>query len=184
MDFDEVADALAPLGQADAAAEYHGALCGALCVLPPQEIDLLRLIETADGLPAGAAQARPVLERLREETLEALSDEAMRFQPLLPGDEAALVPRVNALTTWCQGFLFGLASKPGLDLKRCSDELREVVRDLTELTHAAVGDETDAEIEETAYTELVEYVRVGAQLVFMELHPRPTLDPSASHHLH
>ena len=36
----------------------------------------------------------------------------------------------------------------------------------------------------TDLAELVEYLRVGAQLVFMELHPRPTLDPSDSLHLH
>ncbi len=75
------------------------------------------------------------------------------------------------------------ASRPGLDLKKLSDEAREIIQDLTEFTQAAVGDE-DPDIEEGAYTELVEYVRVGAQLLYMELHPRPTLDPAESQHLH
>ena len=30
----------------------------------------------------------------------------------------------------------------------------------------------DLEVEEDAYAELVEYIRVGAQLIYMELHPR------------
>ncbi len=77
-----------------------------------------------------------------------------------------------------------MASRPGLDLNRLTDEGREIVRDFTQFTHAVVGDEDDANLEETAYAELVEYVRVGAQLLFMELHPRPTLDPSESQHLH
>ena len=181
MDFDALSDALAPLGDPDAAAEYHGTLCGALSVCEPEKIDLLRLIESDEALPP---DVRPALERLRGETLAALGDETMRFQPLLPDDAAALVPRVNALASWCHGFLFGLASRRELDLARCSEEVREIVHDFTELTRAVVGDETDVNIEESAYTELVEYVRVGAPLVFMELHPRPTLDPSDSQHLH
>ena len=181
LDFDALAETLA--GSTELAAEFHGALCGALCVHAAKDVDLLRLVETAEGGPLAAA-LRPSLERLCTETLEALADDSMRFAPLLPDDDTALVPRTHALAAWCQGFLFGLSSKGGLDLARCTEDLREVVRDFTELTRAAVGDESDLNIEETAYAELVEYVRVGAQLVFMELHPRPTLDPSDSQRLH
>jgi uncharacterized protein len=184
IDYDALNAALQRLGYVDEAAEYHGALCGALCVHEAQDIDLLRLIDPSPDAAAAAGETRQVLERLRAETLDALSDEDMRFQPLLPDDEAALVPRVNALVEWCQGFLYGLASRPNLDLERCSTDVREVVRDFSELMHASVGDETDTNIEEAAYAELVEYVRVGAQLVFMELHPRPTLDPSDSQQIH
>ncbi len=183
LDYESLAETLAGAGPAELAAEYHGALCGALCVHLEKDVDLLRLVETDEGAPL-AAGLRPALERLRGETLEALADETMRFHPLLPDDETALVTRVYGLSAWCQGFLFGLSSKGGLDLARCSEDLREVVRDFTELTRAVVGEEADLNIEETAYVELVEYVRVGAQLVFMELHPRPTLDPSDSHRLH
>lgn len=178
-----LAATLQHIGLGEEASEYHGALCGALCVREPRDVDVLHVIEPARPA-AGGGQVRGALERLRAETFEALCDEAMSFEPLLPDDEAALVPRVQALAAWCQGFLYGLASKPGLDLERCSADLREIVRDFTELTQAAVGDEADSNIEESAYTELVEYVRVGAQLVFMELHPRPTLDPTESNQLH
>lgn len=183
MEFDALADVLSPLEQIDAASEYHGALCGALCVREPARIDLLRLIES-DRPEALPTSARPALERLRDETIEALTDEAMRFAPLLPDDAVALVPRVHALAAWCSGFLFGLASRPELDLQRYSDEVREIVHDFTELTRATVGEEADANIEEGAYAELVEYIRVGAQLVFMEMHPRPALDPTDSQQLH
>src|SRR3546814_8517783 len=101
----------------------------------------------------------------------------MLFDLLLPDDDVALVPRVRALGAWCDGFLFGLASRPGLDLKKLTEEAQEIIRDFTEFTQAAVGDDDDQNVEETAYTELVEYVRVGAQLLYMELHPRPTIDP-------
>ncbi len=183
IDYERLGDVLARLGAADAAAEYHGALCGALSVRVPAEIDLLRLIEI-EGAGSSDSQVRAELQRVCAQVLASLQDSEMAFQPLLPDDDAALVPRVRALASWCEGFLFGLASKPGLDLARCSEETQEVVRDFTQFTQAAVGESDDPDLEETAYTELVEYVRVGAQLVFMELHPRPTLDPSESRQLH
>lgn len=185
MSYDELNAVLQRIGYVDDAAEYHGALCGALSVRRPEDIDLFGLIDTGDRAPARRdAEAQDALQRLRIETFDALADEDMSFEPLLPDDEAALVPRVQALVAWCEGFLYGLASKAGLDLQRCSEDAREIIRDFTDLTQAAVGDEADPNIEENAYAELVEYVRVGAQLVFMELHPRPTLDPSNSQQLH
>src|SRR3546814_9099289 len=117
-------------------------------------------------------------------TVETLQDSDMAFDLLLPDDDAALVPRVRALGAWCEGFLFGLASRPGLDQKKLTEEAQEIIRDFTEFTQAAVGDDDDQNVEETAYTELVAYVRVGAQMLYMELHPRPTIAPAESKHLH
>ncbi|WP_028080590.1 UPF0149 family protein [Solimonas soli] len=180
--YEQLSEALARLGRGDDAAEYHGALCGALSVAKPNDIDLLRLIEHGEAVP-NDAEARRTLAALRDETVEALQDSEMRFDLLLPDDEVALVPRVRALVAWCEGFLYGLASRPGVKLDKLSGDAREIVRDLTEFTQAAVGDD-DPDIEEGAFAELVEYVRVGAQLLYMELHPRPTLDPAESQHLH
>jgi len=184
IDYDALSEALARIDHGDDAAEYHGALCGALCVAKAEQIDLLRLIEHDAHAVPNDAQARAVLVALREATVDALQDSDMGFDLLLPDDDTALVPRVRALGAWCEGFLFGLASRPGLDLRKLSEEAQEIVRDFTEFTQAAVGDEDDANVEETAYAELVEYVRVGAQLLYMELHPRPTLDPAESNQLH
>jgi uncharacterized protein YgfB (UPF0149 family) len=168
--YDELADALSRLGFSQEPAEYHGALCGALCVKEPAEIDPLRLLEGArGGAEAGAAQA---LDRLRGESAEAFSGTEMDFAPLLPDDEEELPRRVRALGAWCEGFLFGLASGKPLSMKSVSPELKEIVHDFTEFTRAGVGDDEDVELEENAYAELVEYIRVGAQLIYLELHER------------
>ena len=177
--YDELADALSHLGFTQEAAEYHGALCGALCVKQPAEIDPLRVLESsgktgdADG---GAAQA---LHRLRGESANSFTDAALGFVPLLPDDQEELPQRVRALSAWCEGFLFGLSSGKPLSMKQCSAEFKEIVHDFTEFTKAGLGDDEDAEVEENAYAELVEYVRVGAQLIYLELHERAT-EPSAS----
>lgn len=185
--YEELSAALTRIGYTEDPAEYHGTLCGALCVKPPEEINLLQLLDVgSEDLPplTPDAQSQAALRRLCSESLNMLQDEDMGFAPLLPDDDSALAPRVLALAAWCEGFLFGLASRPGLNLKSCSEEVREVIRDFTQFTQATLGDNEDMELEEGAYVELVEYIRVGAQLVFMEFRAKPTPDPSESKHLH
>ena len=153
------------------ASEYHGALCGALCVHLPTEIEPMQLLERVVSEPA-VPEARAPLLSLRDATLRELADADSGVRLLLPDDELPLALRARALGQWCEGFLFGLASRGGLNLRQASPEVREVVEDLTQFTHAEFHEGDDAEVEEEAYAELVEYVRVGMQLVFMELAPR------------
>lgn len=183
--YEDLSAVLARLGYDDDAAAYHGALCGALCVKPPKDIDLLQLLELAAEEPPQADKpSLQLLARLREQTLYSLQDGELGFTPLLPDDEAELAARVGALVAWCSGFLFGLANRPQLDLEACSDEAREIIQDFSQFTKASIGSDDNAELEETAYAELVEYIRVGAQLIYMELRPRPTPDPQGSSKLH
>jgi hypothetical protein len=150
------------------ASEAHGTLAGALCAAPVYRFeDWLREI-----LPEG--QARPgasaPLQQLYTTTSQSLSGDEMLFEPLLPGDEDPLDARAAALAQWCQGFLYGLGSAHIHDASRLPGDVGEIVRDLTEITHAGVGSDTQ-ESDESAYAELVEFVRVGVQLIFEELEP-------------
>lgn len=183
--YDDLSQTLTRIGYTDEPAEVHGALCGALCVLAPEKIDPLQLLPAEDLPPLHPdAEAQSALARLREQSLNALQDSDMAFAPLLPDDEEQLAPRVRALAAWCGGFLYGLSSRPGLKLERCSEDAREIIQDFTQFTRASVEDQEDVQMEEDAYIELVEYVRIGAQLIFMEFRPLPVPDPSESHQLH
>jgi len=173
---------LSGVGYTDDASAFHGAVCGALCVAAPDEVDVRQLLE--DGTEDGAAMPATAvggLVDLVEESLVALLSNEMSFSPLLPSDDVILETRVEALAAWCQGFLYGLSTARTLDLDTLSDESREVVSDLSELTRAGIDASDGDDTEEGAYAELVEYIRVGAQLIFMELHPRPDddADPDA-----
>lgn len=178
----DITAALARVGLSQSAAAYHGLLCGALCAQEPEQIDPLRLVE--GELPASSDSAAvAALTDLRDAAHLSLADMQMRFAPLLPQDESALGLRTGALSEWCEGFLYGLAGRRNLDLKNCSEEVREVIKDFTEFTRAALRDSDDLETEEGAYTELVEYIRVGAQLIFMELRSR-RVETAGLHTLH
>lgn len=165
-------NALPNIGFDQEAAEYHGALCGALCVKTPAEVDPLAVLDRVDPA-ADDFEAIAFVRGLRDSVAAVLADADSGIALLLPEDEVSLVLRARALGTWCEGFLFGLASLPGLNLKQATAEVQEIVADITEFTRATYADgDGDAEIEEEAYAELVEYVRVGLQLIFMELAPR------------
>lgn len=168
--FAELAEVLSRLHYPEPPSAYHGSVCGALCAQPPEQLDPAALLEGAD--PADG-QSREFLLRLRDESNAALLSDEMEFEPLLPEDEWPLSVRVEALSAWCSGFLYGLSSRRPLDLKACSEEARETLRDFTQFTQAGFDASGDPETEEAAYAELVEYVRVGAQLLVLELRPRP-----------
>ncbi|HEX4872464.1 MAG TPA: UPF0149 family protein [Nevskiaceae bacterium] len=169
---------LRALGLDESASEYHGALCGALCRQAAEDLSLHDLLD-GEAAPPGPAQAG-ALQRLSLATQAALQDADLVFTPLLPEDDRELGLRVQALADWCQGFLYGLASQRQLELSSLSEEAREILRDLTQFTQAGWAAEDDQEIEESAYAELVEYLRVGVQLLYLELHP-PAADGGEAH---
>jgi uncharacterized protein len=172
-DHADLAQVLSRVGYTEPAAHFHGLLCGALCVLPVERLAMDALLDDS-GTPVHLdAEDRAALQRLRDTTLADLLSTDMGFEPLLPDDSAGLGARTEALAAWCGGFLVGLSSFRKLDLKSMSEEARETLRDFTEFTQAGSEAGEDAEAEEGAYAELVEYVRVGAQLLFLELRPRP-----------
>ena len=149
------------------AAEAHGTLAGSLCTVGAYRFeDWLHEI-----LPEGRAQATSAttLRELFSGTHEALLGESLEFEPLLPADAQPIDERTTALAQWCVGFLYGLGSSAIPDASRLPGEVGEVVRDFTEITRVGVDRTDSEESNESAYAELVEFVRVGVQLVFDEL---------------
>jgi uncharacterized protein len=149
------------------AAEAHGTLSGCLCAAAGYRFeDWLREI-----LPEGRAApaAAGALQELYASTAAALLQPDMEFDLLLPADDERLNERTEALAQWCQGFLYGLGAGAIPDASELGGDVGEIVRDLLEISHAGAGPEQDEEANESAYAELVEFVRVGVQLLFEEL---------------
>jgi uncharacterized protein len=158
-------------------AEAHGTLAGALCSSRDYGlIEWLREI-LPDDSPDQAALQSSVLQKVYDTMVRSLGSDS-DFQPLLPDDETPLAERADALSSWCQGFLYGLGSGTTGDPAQVSVEAGEIIRDLTEITHVGVdaGDETEEN--EVAFAEVVEFVRVGVQLLFVELAPARGEEPS------
>jgi uncharacterized protein len=149
------------------AAEAHGTLAGCLCATSGYRLeDWLREI-----LPEGRAspETTAMLEELFTATAGALLQPDMELELLLPADDQPIDARTAALAQWCQGFLYGLGAGGITDDAGLPGDAGEIVRDFTEISRAGVDATQDEESNEAAYAELVEFVRVGVQLLFEEL---------------
>jgi uncharacterized protein len=168
-DYSSIQSTLAASHAVADAAEAHGTLAGALCALVPYRLEDWLAEILPEGV--GGGSAAPALQTLYEATVTALSNRQMDLELLIPDDDRPIEERTQALTAWCSGFLYGLGSNGAADPQRLPGDLGEIVRDLTEITRADVDAGDSAEANESALAELVEFVRVGVQLVFDELEP-------------
>jgi uncharacterized protein len=164
------------------AAEAHGTLTGGLCATAEYRLDdwLREILPEGRADPAAAA----ALHQLYAATAGALAEPDMQFAPLLPADAQPIAARTAALAEWCQGFLYGLGAGSIPDAGRLPGEVGEFVRDLAEITRASVDASQDDDSNESAYAELVEFVRVGVQLLYEELAPARRAPPAAAGALH
>lgn len=169
-DYDALEARLAAAIVTASAAEVHGLLTGWLCAPPTGEdgAAFLRRQLSAEGTTA----ARPVNEiaaELGDWTRAQLADPQFGFTPLLPDDAEGIARQTGALADWCQGFVYGLAEAGVRDLQRLPAEVREFLEDMLSLAGAESDATATEEDEACALTELVEYVRVGVQLVYETL---------------
>ena len=165
------------------AAEAHGTLAGSLCAVAGEyrfEEWLLEILPEGRARPDAAA----ILRELFSETRGTLRAPDMEFELLLPADAQPIDSRATALAQWCQGFLYGLGSGAVQDAASLPGDIGEIVRDLTEVTRAGVDLAEGEESNESAYAELVEFVRVSVQVVFEELEPLRDRPPSPGAPLH
>jgi len=156
------------------AAQTHGLLSGRLAIGGADSgFDWLSLVlEGTDSSDALRNECEVMLGTLFETTYRQLSARQSEFEPLLPDDEDAAPVRAAALGHWCEGFLHGLVSADHGDAlkQRLGEEpMSEIIKDMLQITRAMVDDDSDSETEEEAYAELVEYLRVAAQLTYEEL---------------
>jgi hypothetical protein len=97
----------------------------------------------------------------------ALDDPELRFEPLLPDAETPIDTRADALVDWCRGFLGGLGLGGGSGTS-VSDDASEILRDLGTIAGSRFEYE-NAEEDESALAEVVEFVRVGVLLLHAEM---------------
>ncbi|MFM7625859.1 MAG: UPF0149 family protein [Gammaproteobacteria bacterium] len=150
------------------APEAHGTLAGAFCAG-----DSFGFQEwLGEVFPEGrAGAAQQGMQELYRWTRESLAAGELQFAPLLPGDEAPVAERAQALGEFCQGFLYGLGTSALPDPEALPTQVAEIVRDIGAIVHVGVDPAESDEENEQAYAELVEFVRVGVQLLFDELAP-------------
>lgn len=153
------------------AAECHGVVTGLACSGETQGVDawLVHIIGDLDPAESQVAECRAMIVQVYRSCRADLESELMTFEPMLPDDTESLSVRAAALGRWCQGFLFGLSFARLPDLESLPGDIAEIIRDLSEISRAGADDDGDEDESEKSYLEIVEFVRVSAQLVHEEL---------------
>jgi uncharacterized protein YgfB (UPF0149 family) len=174
VDIDELERLLKVAGTTFEAAEAHGAFCGRACLTGAAAIRgwQQELMTQADDGDVLAHECKQALDTLAADSLLKLEAGDMRFELLLPDDEASIQVRTAALADWCHGFMHGLVSAGGADPGAPADALdsadaSEILDDFSEITKAGASAD-EGEESENAFFELVEYVRVSVQLIYDE----------------
>ena len=168
-DYDELQRSLLA-AESVSASEAHGIITGVLCAPKPSAEALARTVLVDIDPAADTRDIERYLGMLRAYTEERLRARESDFEPVLPDEDRSLTERVEALAEFCRGFLMGLVAGGVQDFSALPGDAREVVDDFVQIAEAETGDlATDGG--EQAFTEIAEYVRVGVQVVYEELHP-------------
>jgi len=151
-------------------AECHGITCGLLCRMPDASLDdLINLLDMLELVKSPGSGLRMAFEDLLQATRSQLADADMGFALWLPRDSEMLEERTMALGQWCSGFLAGLGSSGDETLETLSDEANEAMRDIQQISRADVTDTDESNADETAFVEIVEYIRIVILMIREDL---------------
>ncbi len=173
-DYDDLDDALRRCGSSYDAAQSHGLLASRLAVTGRDGgYDWIAyVLDGTDPSNALRKECETMLIAMLERTDKSLTERQSEFAPLLPDDAIELDARAEALGRWCEGYLHGLVSvqhSNALKKRLAEEPIADIIKDMLQITRATAGEEAEDEATEDAYVELVEYLRVAAQLVYEEL---------------
>ncbi|MBL8296979.1 MAG: UPF0149 family protein [Rhodanobacteraceae bacterium] len=180
----ELGMALSELEFGVGASDLHGSLTGFLCgggtASPRTWLQRLE-IDVEPGIETHARME--LLVRLFSDCRRRLEDPGFGFEPLLPEEDEPLGERADALVQWCRGFLGGLGLSGASTEQKLSPDGAEILRDFGAIA-ASQLEYDDAEEDESALVEVLEFIRVGVMLLHAELAPPPAPTVGADNRLH
>jgi len=163
----ELARALETLRLGMGASDLHGSLTGYLCAGGNAGIAEWPAALEIEPDPKIALR-NDALDRLYRDCRAQLDDPDLGFEPLLPAHDVPVERRADALVEWCRGFLGGVGLSGGATARTLSPDASEVLADLGRIASSRFAYE-DAEEDESALSEVLEFVRVGVLLLHAEL---------------
>jgi uncharacterized protein YgfB (UPF0149 family) len=149
--------------------ELHGMLVGYLCAvkdgsLPDQRAALYE--QWLGGkVPGSLAELLESESRQVLDNLEEFAD--FDFRLLIPPDDSPISERAGAISLWCSGFLSGFGESGRAASVNPEGNVQEVLQDLGRVA-GMTDDVPEGEDNETDLTEIEEFIRVSALLVFAE----------------
>ncbi|MCJ8297944.1 MAG: UPF0149 family protein [Pseudomonadales bacterium] len=172
LSFDDIADILVSEKITMLSpAELHGLVCGQLAGGSRLSNDLwLQMAnDFLDIEHFSHEQSKVGLVGLYQQSLAQFEGLEMSLDLLLPDDDDyELSQRVESLGLWVQGFLAGFGTQGRQADKKLSEDAKEMLNDLAQISQVASVDLEEDDDSENNFIELSEYVRMGAVYIFTE----------------
>lgn len=111
-----------------------------------------------------------ILDSLQVSISEAMQDEELRFEPVLPDGDAIIKARLMAMTGWTQAFLQGFNwAKEELKLK-LEKSVEDYIAEIWEIASLNIedGEEEYDNQSEADYFEVVEFLKVCVLSIYTE----------------
>jgi len=189
LNFNELTDYFRPflqqIGMNSSLAEAHGLFAGILCVNPPSINDNLDKNDSEENLDSQdniwfelldleidqnnylAVEAKKEVDVFYQSILQQLNSEDMDFKLLITDDDN-INERVADFSIWIQSFLYGLGLNKDALLDKGSEEVKDFIKDIVQISHAEDYELSSEDEDENALFELIEYVRMGVLLIYQE----------------
>ena len=126
------------------------------------------------------AEDAQILDGLHAMVCRDLDDAEFSFDLMLPDETHSPGERIEAVSDWCQGFLQGIYHKDGELPAGSGSAVKEAVEDISRIGHLEADDEDPEDIER-ALVEIIEFLRVAAQLIYDELQPAQATNQKPVH---
>ncbi len=174
-DYDSLQNDLATRQAVICPSEMHGIVTGLIAGSRQYNVDawLAFLLHEMDVDEKTEVDDLFLVHQLVNATLEYIGDMALELPIYLPEDDAPMKMRMQALSAWCQGYLYGLGVSQVGDAWLEGKQIQEVFEDITAIAREPLEVlESALENEDTEkdYFELVEYLKVAAALIFATLY--------------
>lgn len=171
LDFENFSYLLSEADSLASPAEIHGILCGIICSGPKMDGNfwfhtILKLFESRAYL---APRHRNMVIDLYDNTCRQLIGLETEFQLLLPNESNSLNRRAQALSFWCQGFLYGLQLADSSIGKGTSDETFHALSCISEIAQLDFSSIEVKEVDNKTYSNVVEFVTDAVTSVYKEL---------------
>jgi uncharacterized protein YgfB (UPF0149 family) len=178
-EYQQVADAILLSGSELLPSEWQGLILGSICyhLKTGIEPDLGALMFDAKNDSEGKQSLMELTFSAYRAIMEELLSADDILELMMPDDDEPIDYRTEAMAAWCQGYTLGLLQKEKFSIDQLPADAAEFTRDAMDMSQASLGE--DEQENERALMEVVEFLRVGAQLSFEliyaeQAHPAPS----------
>lgn len=165
--YESVAAVLRRCGAVPGPAEAQGFALGLYVagVAEPLQVWQQEFYSDFDPADVLAGECRAALDRVFASVFAQDRAAPMQLELLLPQDIVVDATRLAAVRDWCQGFLFGFGLGGAALTARLSQESRELLHDMAEVTRLDTAEVDDSADNRSALIDIEEYLRVGVMLI-------------------